>query len=68
MLVGGMIFWIPYWLAWWLSDGFNIVLRPYQADYWEQDRAHQRALNEPGMGFRTGPEGYGLYSGHMRID
>ena len=22
MLVGGMVFWIPYWLAWWLSDGF----------------------------------------------
>lgn len=22
MLGGGMILWIPYWLAWWLSDGF----------------------------------------------
>jgi hypothetical protein len=23
MLVGGCIFWIPFWLAWWLSDGFK---------------------------------------------
>ena len=21
-LVGGLFLWIPYWLAWWLSDGF----------------------------------------------
>lgn len=23
MLVGGCIVWIPFWLAWWLSDGFK---------------------------------------------
>ena len=23
LLVGGIYFWIPYWLAWWLSDGFK---------------------------------------------
>ena len=23
MMFGGMIVWIPYWLAWWLSDGFE---------------------------------------------
>jgi len=23
MLGGGLIFWIPFWLAWWLSDGFK---------------------------------------------
>jgi hypothetical protein len=22
MLFGGLIVWIPFWLAWWLSDGF----------------------------------------------
>ena len=22
MLLGGLIVWIPFWLAWWLSDGF----------------------------------------------
>jgi len=22
-LVGGCIVWIPFWLAWWLSDGFE---------------------------------------------
>ncbi|WP_459203450.1 hypothetical protein ACQVRV_00290 (plasmid) [Ralstonia pseudosolanacearum] len=21
--VGGLVLWIPYWLAWWLSDGFR---------------------------------------------
>lgn len=23
MLVGGLILWVPFWLAWWLSDGFR---------------------------------------------
>jgi hypothetical protein len=23
MMFGGMIVWTPYWLAWWLSDGFE---------------------------------------------
>ncbi len=23
MMFGGMLIWIPYWLAWWLSDGFK---------------------------------------------
>ena len=23
LLVGGCIFWIPFWLAWWLTDGFK---------------------------------------------
>lgn len=28
MLVGGLFMWIPYWFAWWLSDGFkNISVR-----------------------------------------
>lgn len=27
LLVGGLIFWIPYWFAWWLSDGFSTVRR-----------------------------------------
>jgi len=22
-LIGGLFLWIPYWLAWWLSDGFE---------------------------------------------
>jgi len=24
LMVGGSVFWIPYWLAWWLSDGFDL--------------------------------------------
>lgn len=23
MLIGGLVLWIPYWFAWWLSDGFE---------------------------------------------
>lgn len=25
MFVGGLVLWVPYWLAWWLSDGFCTV-------------------------------------------
>lgn len=25
MMVGGSFLWIPYWLAWWLTDGFRLV-------------------------------------------
>ena len=25
MMVGGSFLWIPYWLAWWLTDGFRTV-------------------------------------------
>ena len=30
LLVGGLVFWIPCWLAWWLSDGFTTV-----SFYWD---------------------------------
>jgi hypothetical protein len=25
MMVGGLFLWIPYWLVWWLTDGFRSV-------------------------------------------
>jgi hypothetical protein len=24
LMIGGLVFWVPYWLAWWLSDGFDL--------------------------------------------
>lgn len=67
MLVGGMILWIPYWLAWWLSDGFIIFSEP--CDYEGDTRAQRFDDNyTQGMGYRAGPQGFGYYSGATRLD
>lgn len=56
MLVGGLIFWIPYWLAWWLSDGFSIFTHPVSLDD-----------DSVGTGYRSGTQGYGYYRGSHRV-
>lgn len=82
MLVSGMFMWIPYWLAWWLSDGF-ITLR-LNGGTEEEIRFHERVHNKhfddsrnqqieydsynQRSGYRFGPQGFGLYIGSMRID
>jgi hypothetical protein len=72
MLIGGMVFWIPFWLAWWLSDGFSIFKHP--CDFDDGDMPHHRGAQaqqfgeNPGMGYRSGPQGFGFYSGQTRLD
>ena len=56
MLVGGLVLWVPYWLAWWLSDGFATVRigsGPMDDDF--------------GTGYRWGSQGYGYYQGGHRV-
>ena len=56
MLVGGLVVWVPYWLAWWLSDGFSgfsIGSAPFDDD--------------PVTGYRWGSQGYGYYQGNHRV-
>ncbi|MGP8438175.1 hypothetical protein ACT2FY_09535 [Paraburkholderia fungorum] len=56
MLVGGFVFWVPYWLAWWLSDGFSSVSigsAPFDDD--------------PATAYRWGSQGYGYYQGNQRL-
>ena len=55
-LLGGCIWWVPYWLAWWLSDGFATVRigsGPTDDDF--------------GTGYRWGSQGYGYYQGSHRV-
>lgn len=75
MLVGGMILWIPYWLAWWLSDGFSIFSGPgsFETDGtgFHHDSSAQRlgdGMYNQSTGYRTGPQGFGFYSGSTRLD
>jgi hypothetical protein len=35
MLVGGLFMWIPYWFAWWLSDGFEGYSEMRDSGYYE---------------------------------
>jgi hypothetical protein len=57
MLTGGLVFWVPYWLAWWLSDGFSIFTRP----------AASIDDDPVATGYRWGTQGYGYYRGSHRI-
>lgn len=74
MLVGGMVLWIPYLLAWWLSDGFSIFTGPgsYETDgigFHHDSSAHLGdGMYNQSTGYRTGPQGFGLYSGSTRLD
>lgn len=54
MLFGGMIFWIPYWIAWYLSDGFAAILH----GEWTAGSGFYRGM---------GPDGFGTYVGSHRI-
>lgn len=63
MLGAGLIFWIPYWLAWWLSDGFSVQIGG------DPSVSQQNARLEPtASGLRAGSQGYGLYLGNVRVD
>ena len=56
MLVGGLVLWVPYWLAWWLSDGFAIV------------RVGSAPMDDDFVtGYRWGSQGYGYYQGGHRV-
>lgn len=75
MLGGGMVFWIPYWLAWWFGDGFSIFTGPgsYETDGigLHHGSSAQRlggGVNDQPTGYRAGPQGFGLYSGSTRLD
>ncbi|MBO0501499.1 hypothetical protein J1C51_22265 [Chromobacterium haemolyticum] len=57
MLVGGLVIWVPYWLAWWLSDGFSIFNGP--APGIDDDPV--------ATGYRWGSQGYGYYQGSHRV-
>ncbi len=54
MLIAGMIFWIPYWIAWYLSDGFAFILH----GEWHAGAGFYRGM---------GSEGFGTYIGSKRI-
>lgn len=58
MMIGGLILWIPYWLAWWLSNGFNIFNTP--SNFGDED-------DDNYFGYRNGSQGYGYYAGNKRI-
>lgn len=67
MLVGGLVFWIPYWAGWWLI--FFIAAR----DGWEW-AVYTRGFAWSGMTpepvshqYRMGPQGYGLYIGETKV-
>lgn len=75
MLFGGMFLWIPYWLAWWLSDGFCDI--QWSSDFDSQTIGLNRANGvddyeysrlDDESGYRSGPQGFGFYSGSIRID
>jgi len=51
---GGLVFWVPYWLAWWLSDGFASVQIGTGVD------------DGCGTGYRWGTQGWGYYRGGFR--
>lgn len=70
MLLGGMVFWIPYWLAWYLSDGFEFILHgewTATQDFYRSMESHftpARCETWPAApGFYRGmePEGFGTY-------
>ena len=52
MMIGGLIFWIPYWLAWWLSDGFALP-----------EGSPGRIKSR----YKLGPHGFGFYHGNVLI-
>lgn len=54
MLFVGVIFWIPYWLAWYLSDGFAFILY----GEWTAGSGFYRGM---------GSDGFGTYIGSHRI-
>lgn len=54
MLVGGMFFWIPYWIAWYLSDGFAFIVH----GVWTAGAGFYRGM---------GADGFGTYVGSHRI-
>ena len=71
-VVGGMFLWIPYWLAWWLSDGFVGFFDSYGVARSDDPRrvdddAFPDRFNEY-SGFRAGPHGAGHYMGSTRLD
>ncbi|CAB1371181.1 conserved protein of unknown function (plasmid) [Denitratisoma oestradiolicum] len=48
MLGGGLMFWIPYWLACWLSDGFwTFLQRPAAASRWAWTSTRARTSTNP---------------------
>ena len=63
MFIGGLVFWIPYWLALWLSDGFKI----HSAWYFDESR-REKWITVPPLSYRNGPQGMGLFSGEIKID
>lgn len=79
MMVGGLVIWIPYWIAWWLSDGFIIFSGPsigYSSGLrrfgHEQRNAHDPEYgvgydHNADVGYRLGSEGYGFYESGHRI-
>ena len=54
-IIGGFIFWVPYWLAWWLSDGFSMKSAPCSNEDFEDGE------------YRYGPDGFGFYVGNHCI-
>lgn len=54
MLLGGMVFWLPYWIAWYLSDGFAFILH----GEWRAGAGFYRGM---------GSDGFGTYIGSYRI-
>lgn len=48
MLFGGLIVWIPFWLAWWLSDGFagmSVAGNWSTFGIWRGEPAHRQAMH-----------------------
>lgn len=64
MSIGGLILWIPYWLAWWLSDGFsNVQLANLNNDFDEI----LFSTNSEVYVYTFGPQGLGYYDNGMLL-
>jgi len=55
-MIGGSIMWVPYWIAWRLSDGFSMKGAPCTKKDFDDS------------GYKYGPDGFGYYVGNHRID